>query len=258
MQTVRTSCTAKRMPEEILPIPTHVAVIMDGNGRWAVERGVPRHYGHREGGKAVREVVRGCRAIGVRFLTLYAFSTANWKRPRIEVTALMRLLVRFARREVDELVDRGISVGMIGRKDDLPAVTRRALDELIERTSGGKEMRLTLALSYGGRADIVHACKDAARLVAEGKLSPDQVDDAWLRSHLWSGDLPDPDLVIRTAGEQRLSDFLPYESVYAEFAFLPILWPDFKEQHLREAIDAYRHRERRFGKTSAQIRTSQP
>ena len=247
MQTGRISCRADPMSDDILPIPTHIAVIMDGNGRWAVQRGVPRHYGHREGGRAVREVVRGCRAMGVRYLTLYAFSTANWKRPRIEVTALMRLLVRFARREVDELIERGISVGMIGRKEDLPAVTRRALDELMERTKGGTEMRLTLALSYGGRSDLVHAAREAVREAGEGKLRPEELDERWLRGRLWAGGLPDPDLLIRTGGEQRLSDFLPYEAVYAEMVFLDTLWPDFDRRELWRAIQIYQDRDRRFG-----------
>jgi undecaprenyl diphosphate synthase len=239
----------------VLPIPRHVAIIMDGNGRWATERGVPRHWGHREGSKAVREVVRGCRSIGVKYLTLYAFSLANWQRPKIEVTALMRLLVHFARQELPELKERSISVGAVGRIDDLPAVTRKALDMLIDQTRAGREMRLTLALSYSGRDDIAHAARLAAELVAAGTLRPDQVDDAWLRAHLWTGELPDPDLVIRTGGEQRSSDFLPYESAYAEYAFPTKLWPDFTEQDLNEVIASYRNRERRFGKTSAQLRS---
>jgi undecaprenyl diphosphate synthase len=202
----------------------------------------------------VRAVVRGCRALGVKYLTLYAFSLANWARPRVEVTALMRLLVRFARREVDELREKGISVGTIGRIDDLPAVTRKAIDQLIEQTSDGREMRLTLALSYSGRDDIARASREAARQVADGKLSVEEIDDKWIRSHLWTADLPDPDLVIRTGGEQRSSDFLPFESIYAEFFFAPELWPEFTEEHLRAAIDWYQGRERRFGKTGAQVR----
>jgi undecaprenyl diphosphate synthase len=243
------------MADGLLPIPQHVAIIMDGNGRWATERGVPRHWGHREGSKAVREVVRGCRSIGIKYLTLYAFSLANWQRPKTEVTALMRLLVHFARQELPELQQRGISVGAIGRIDDLPAVTRKALGLLIEHSRGGSEMRLTLALSYSGRDDIAHAARLAAELAEAGKLKPEQVDERWVRAHLWTGELPDPDLVIRTGGEQRSSDFLPYESAYAEYAFPAKLWPDFTEQDLRALIDSYRTRERRFGKTSAQVRS---
>ncbi|MBI5532536.1 MAG: di-trans,poly-cis-decaprenylcistransferase [Deltaproteobacteria bacterium] len=246
------------MAETALPIPKHVAVIMDGNGRWAMNRGAPRHWGHREGSKSVRAVVRGCRALGVGYLTLYAFSLANWARPRVEVTALMRLLVRFARREVAELREKGISVGTIGRIEDLPPVTRRAIDQLMDQTKDGKDMRLTLALSYSGRYDVARAARQAAELVAQGKLRPEEVDDKWIRSHLWTAELPDPDLVIRTGGEQRSSDFLPYESVYSEFHYPPELWPDFSEDHLKAAIQWYQSRERRFGKTSAQVRGQMP
>jgi undecaprenyl diphosphate synthase len=242
------------MSELAQKIPRHVAIIMDGNGRWAVQRGLPRHRGHREGAKSVREVVRGCRAAGVQFLTLYAFSLANWARPKIEVTALMRLLVHFARREVAELREREISVGVIGRPEDLPPVTRRALGELIDKTACGRRMRLSLALSYGGRNDIVKAAREAAERVSRGQLAADQIDEAWIRAHLSTGDLPDPDLVIRTGGEQRFSDFLAYESVYAEFYFSNLLWPEFTEASLAEAFRWYSTRERRFGRTSAQLR----
>lgn len=238
-------------------VPRHVAIIMDGNGRWAVARGLPRHEGHREGARAVREVVRGCRAAGVQYLTLYAFSLANWNRPKIEVEALMRLLVYFADKEADELCEREISVGVVGRPEDLPHSTRQALARLIERTKGGTKMRLSLALSYSGRADIARAARLAAEMAARGELRPDQVDEAWLGAHLSTGDLPDPDLVIRTGGEVRLSDFLPYESVYAELHFSKLLWPDFTEHHLHEAFAAYASRERRYGRTSAQVQAEQ-
>ena len=250
----RASCIQTTMAEGRLPLPKHIAIIMDGNGRWATQRGVPRHWGHREGSKAVRAVVRGCRAVGVKYLTLYAFSLANWARPRVEVTALMRLLVRFARQELPELRDKGISVGVIGRVQDLPPITRKALDMLIEQTKGGKEMRLTLALSYSGRDDIARVARLAAQWVAEGKLAIEQIDQGWVRSQLWTGDLPDPDLVIRTGGEQRSSDFLPFESAYSEYSFPQQLWPDFTEQDLRETIESYQRRERRFGRTGAQVR----
>jgi undecaprenyl diphosphate synthase len=241
------------MSELLQKIPRHVAIIMDGNGRWAVQRGLARHRGHREGAKSVREVVRGCRSAGVQYLTLYAFSLANWARPKTEVTALMRLLVHFARREVAELREREISVGVIGRPEDLPPVTRRALQELIEKTSSGTRMRLSLALSYGGRNDIARAAREAAEQVRRGEITPEQIDEGWIRAHLSTGDLPDPDLVIRTGGEQRFSDFLAYESVYAEFFFSDLLWPQFNETSLIEAFQWYGTRERRFGKTSAQL-----
>ncbi|MCU0693112.1 MAG: polyprenyl diphosphate synthase [Polyangiaceae bacterium] len=234
-------------------IPRHVAIIMDGNGRWAVQRGLPRHAGHREGANAVREVVRGCRKAGVEFLTVYAFSLANWKRPPVEVDALMRLLIHFAHKEVRELCEQEISVGVVGRPEDLPPATQRALQELIARTAGGSRMRLSLALSYSGRADLVAACRKIAEQVAAGSLCVDDVDETHLRGGLSTASLPDPDLVIRTGGEFRLSDFLPFESVYAELHFPNILWPDFREEHLLEAFAAYAHRERRFGRTSAQV-----
>ncbi len=238
-------------------VPRHVAIIMDGNGRWAVARGKPRPEGHREGARAVREVVRGCRAAGVEYLTLYAFSLANWSRPKTEVDALMRLFVLFAKKEVEELREREISVGVIGRPEDLPATTRKALDELIRKTAGGKKMRLSLALSYSGREDLIGAVRQAAALVDRGKLRPEEIDGSWIRAHLSTGILPDPDLVIRTGGEYRLSDFLPFESVYAELHFSPLLWPDFTEKDLLAAFDTYGGRERRFGRTSEQVKKGQ-
>jgi undecaprenyl diphosphate synthase len=197
--------------------------------------------------------VRGCRAAGGSYLTLYAFSVANWKRPQIEVDALMSLLIRFAKKEVEELREREISVGVIGHPEHLPSSTRKALDELIEKTAAGKKMRLSLALSYGGRNDIAVAAREAARLVARGQLDPEKIDEQWLRDHLSTACLPDTDLLIRTGNEIRLSDFLIYESAYAELFFSPVLWPDFNETHLLETFAWYSTRERRFGKTSAQL-----
>ncbi|PIE06011.1 MAG: di-trans,poly-cis-decaprenylcistransferase, partial [Sorangium cellulosum] len=195
-------------------LPKHVAIIMDGNGRWATQRGMPRQAGHKEGAKAVREVVRGCRKSGVNFLTLYAFSLANWKRPSAEVNALMRLLIHFADKEVAELRERGISVGVVGRPEDLPTATRNALYKLIDQTSGGNQMRLSLALSYSGRNDIVSAMQEIAHEIEAGTLPASAVDENLLRHRMSTNSLPDPDLVIRTGGEFRLSDFLPFESVY--------------------------------------------
>jgi len=214
---------------------------------------MPRQAGHKEGAKAVREVVRGCRKAGVAYLTLYAFSLANWKRPSAEVNALMRLLIHFADREVEELREREISVGVVGRPEDLPTATRNALFDLIERTAGGNRMRLSLALSYGGRSDLVRAVQGIAREIEAGTLPASAVDESLIRHRMTTTDLPDPDLVIRTGGEYRLSDFLPFESVYSELHFPRILWPDFKEEHLIEAFEAYAGRERRFGQTSQQV-----
>jgi len=234
-------------------VPRHIAVIMDGNGRWATQRGLPRQVGHKEGATAVRSIVRGCRAAGVSYLTLYAFSLANWKRPSAEVNALMRLLIYFADREVDELRENEISVGVVGRPEDLPTATRNALMEVIRLTAGGTKMRLSLALSYSGRNDLVAAMQGIAREVEEGTLPAAAVDESLVRHRLTTRDLPDPDLLIRTGGEYRLSDFLPFESVYSELYFPQILWPDFREEHLQEALDVYAGRERRFGMTSAQV-----
>ncbi len=235
-------------------IPKHVAIIMDGNGRWAVARGKPRRHGHRAGAAAVREVVRGCRAAGVEYLTLYAFSLNNWTRPRIEVSALMALLIRFANKEVDELCEREISVGVVGRPDDLPSGTHQALRTLMERTACGTRMRLSLALSYSGRDDMTRAVRTAAELTAQGKLDPKDINEAWVGEHLSTHGLPNVDLLIRTGGEWRISDFLLFESAYAELYFTPVLWPDFTEEHLNEAFGSYGKRERRFGKTSQQVR----
>lgn len=234
-------------------IPRHVAIIMDGNGRWATQRGLSRPVGHKEGAKAVREVVRGCRKAGVEYLTLYAFSLANWKRPSAEVNALMRLLIYFADREMEELREQQIRVTAVGRPEDLPPATRQALYKLIEQTAGGTKMRLSVALSYSGRNDIVSAVQRIAKEIESGRLSASAVDEALLRQRLTTGDIPDPDLLIRTGGEYRLSDFLPFESVYTELHFPQVLWPDFTEKDLHAAFEAYAHRERRFGMTSQQV-----
>lgn len=234
-------------------IPRHVAVIMDGNGRWATQRGLPRQAGHNEGAKAVREVVRGCRKAGVEFLTLYAFSVANWKRPKTEVNALMRLFIYFAEREVDELVEQQIRVDVVGRPQDLPPATRQALEKLMDQTRGGTKMCVSVALSYGGRRDLVDAVQSIARDIERKHLRADEVDEALIRQRLSTSALPDPDLLIRTGGECRLSDFLPFESVYTELYFPKVLWPEFTEQDLYKAFESYANRERRFGMTSQQL-----
>ena len=201
----------------------------------------------------MREVVRGCRKAGVSFLTLYAFSLANWKRPSAEVNALMRLLIYFADKEAEELRQNEVSVGVVGRPEDLPTATRNALFDVIKLTSGGTKMRLSLALSYSGRNDIVAAMQGIAREVEAGTLPAAAVDESLLRHRMTTRELPDPDLVIRTGGEFRTSDFLPFESVYSELYFPQVLWPDFREEHLLQAFEAYAGRERRFGKTSQQV-----
>lgn len=240
------------------PLPQHVAIIMDGNGRWAQKRGLFRAEGHAEGARAVREVVRTCRARGVRYLTLYAFSLANWSRPKDEVDALMRLLIRFAGQEAAELREKGIAVRVVGEIDELPTSTRHAVEELLETTAplDGEPpaMTLSLALSYGGRRDLIGAARALAIRAQAGQILPEEIDERLFQSFMTTHGLPDVDLVIRTGGEQRLSDFLLFESSYAELYFTHVLWPDFTEADLFRAFEAYAGRERRFGRTGDQLR----
>jgi undecaprenyl diphosphate synthase len=241
-------------------IPRHVAIIMDGNGRWAKHRGLERSSGHDEGARAVREVVRACRERGVRYLTLYAFSLANWSRPKLEVEALMKLLVRFAEREAAELKEKIINVNVIGDLDELPTTTRLAVEGLIEFTNQLPEgktepaMTLSLALSYSGRRDIVDAMRSIAARARAGLLLPEDIELGTFRSHFTTRHLPDVDLMIRTGGEQRLSDFLLAESAYAELYFTDVLWPDFTADNLLDAFAVFSGRERRFGRTGEQLR----
>ncbi len=233
--------------------PRHVGIILDGNGRWASARGLPRTAGHEKGADAVRRAVRGCHERRIPTLTLYAFSAANWSRPRHEVETLMRICAEFAQRERAELVERGVRVRVIGDLEELPTATRTATEELCAATAGGTQMTLALALSYGGRADMVSAVKQIAIRARAGLLIPEDIDERQIRRHLSTCDLSDPDLIIRTGGERRLSDFLLFESAYAELYFSETLWPDFTEATIDEAIAAYARRQRRFGKTSEQI-----
>jgi undecaprenyl diphosphate synthase len=241
-------------------LPRHVAIIMDGNGRWARQRGLARTAGHNEGARSVRRVVRACRERGIRYLTLYAFSLANWERPKLEVDALMRLLVVFAEKEAAELREREIGVNVIGDPHALPVATRRAVARLIERTNrlapGRTEpaMTLSLALSYSGRRDVVDAMRAIAEHAAAGRIRPDDIDLSSFRTFLTTRALPDVDLLIRSGGEQRLSDFLLVESAYAELYFTDTLWPDFGESDIVDALDVYAGRERRFGRTGDQVR----
>lgn len=239
-------------------VPAHVAIIMDGNGRWAQARGQIRTDGHTKGADAVREVVRASRREGVRYLTLYAFSVANWNRPAFEVRALMQLLAQFAMSEKVELREQGIKLQVIGEFHRLAPSAQDALNEAMEFTKDGTQMVLSLALSYGGRHDIANAARALAERVSQGALKPAEITEDLLRQELTTRALPDVDLLIRTGGESRVSDFLLYESAYAELAFMPVMWPDFTEQHLLEAFAAFSSRERRFGLTSAQVRESSP
>jgi undecaprenyl diphosphate synthase len=238
------------------PIPRHVAIVMDGNGRWAEARGLQRIEGHAEGALAVRHAVETATRIGIEYLTLYAFSVANWTRPPTEVTALMQLLIDFARKERMELRQNGIRARVVGQLGELPDATRRAVEGLIRHTADGDRMTLTLALSYGGRQDIVEAARALAVRVKAGLVSPEEIDEQYFQREMSTRDLPDVDLLIRTGGENRLSDFLLFEAAYAELLFLPVMWPDFKPQTLLDAVNAFRARQRRFGRTSAQVQAN--
>lgn len=234
-------------------VPRHIAIIMDGNGRWARQRGLERCEGHVEGARAVRDTCETAARLGVEHLTLYAFSVANWSRPRPEVEALMGLLVDFARRERADLRQNGIRVQVIGHVEELPPLTRQSVEELVEYTSGGDRLTLNLALSYGARQDVVEAARALAMRVAAGLISAEEIDEAALRRHMSTSELPDVDLLIRTGGEQRLSDFLLLEAAYAELLFVPEMWPEFGAEMLREAIAHYARRQRRFGLTGDQV-----
>jgi undecaprenyl diphosphate synthase len=231
-------------------LPRHVAIIMDGNGRWAQQRALPRIEGHRRGADSVRDVVRASREIGIEALTLYAFSTQNWSRPPDEVKALMELLRDFLLDERAEIMDNAIRLTSMGQVHRLPGFVRDPLDALVADSAGNRGMTLCLALSYGGREAIV----DAARAAMLAGIPPEKLDEKGLAAFFPSRNLPPLDLLIRTSGEQRVSNFLLWECAYAELYFTPVLWPDFRREHLFEALEAYGARERRFGMTSDQLR----
>lgn len=237
-------------------VPQHVAIIMDGNGRWARQRGLPRIEGHRRGADTVRAVIDAARDLGIRCLTLYAFSVENWKRPQDEVGALMGLLEYFLKRETSTLVKNKIRLRTIGRTQDLPEVVRRQLDAAVATTARFTGHTLVLALNYGSRTEVVDAARAYAAAVAAGKINPD--DSSWetFARHLYTAGLPDPDLVIRTSGEYRVSNFLLLQAAYAEFVFSPVAWPDFTKADFAAAIEDYSRRERRFGLTSEQLKPS--
>jgi undecaprenyl diphosphate synthase len=232
--------------------PRHVAIIMDGNGRWAESRGLPRVKGHEEGAESVREIVRECRERGLEALTLYSFSTENWARPAQEVSALMALLKRYVLSERRELMDNGIQVRVIGQMSRIPLFVRKPLRALCNDSVRNKGMILNLALSYGGRADIVEAVKSVARDVKAGRVRVEQIVESTITQRLSTAGMPDPDLLIRTSGEQRLSNFLLWQLAYAEFYVTDTLWPDFRKDALDTAFEAYASRGRRFGKTEKQ------
>ncbi|MDT8317441.1 MAG: isoprenyl transferase [bacterium] len=234
-------------------IPDHIAIIMDGNGRWARKRLLNRINGHRKGMDAVQAVVTASREIGVKYLTLYAFSTENWRRPADEVGALMSLLTKYLESELPMMMENGIRLKTIGNIDDIPEKTRAVLLETMDKTEGNTGMVLNLALSYGGRDDILHAARSLAKKVQSGEIIPEDIDEDLFSANLLTASMPDPDLLIRTSGEMRLSNFLLWQNAYAEFCFPQTLWPDFGKEELFAAISDYQSRERRFGKTSDQL-----
>jgi len=235
-------------------LPAHIAIIMDGNGRWAEQRGLPRIEGHRAGVAAAREIVRACRQLGIQVLSLYTFSIENWKRPKSETLALMKLFEEFIQREINELVVNDIQLRAIGRIDGLPSSTQERLREAIQRTRANRGMILSLALNYGGRSEIVDAVKSILEEVKKGRMKGEDLDEESFARFLYTADLPDPDLLVRTGGEMRVSNFLLYQLAYAEFWITPTFWPDFTPRELAEAISAYQQRERRFGMTGEQRR----
>lgn len=228
-------------------IPRHIAIIMDGNGRWANARGLPRAEGHRAGAESVREAVETCRQLGVDYLTLYAFSSENWNRPKKEVDALMKLLERFLREKLPELLKQNVRFHTIGRLELLPDKCRKQVENAIEHTKDNTGLNLVLALSYGSREEITDAARTLATQVAEGKLKPEDINKQTFSQHLYTKDFPDPDLLVRTSGELRISNFLLWQISYAEIVISHKNWPDFRNADLREAVAEYARRHRRFG-----------
>jgi undecaprenyl diphosphate synthase len=238
-------------------LPRHVAIIMDGNGRWARSQGQPRYRGHVVGVESVRVIVRLARKLNIPYLTLFAFSDENWQRPGVEIRVLMAILRRFLHRELSEMLDNQIALKAIGDLERLPAPVRRVLEETMATTAPGAQMTLTLALSYGGRSEIVHAVQTLARDLLAGRLRPEDIDIALFSRYLYTAALPDPDLIIRTSGEYRLSNFLLWQSAYSELYVTDTLWPDFREEEFLKALESYQQRERRYGLTQDQIAASE-
>jgi len=234
-------------------LPRHIAIIMDGNGRWARMRGFPRIVGHREGIKAVRDTVTACREIGIEVLTLYAFSAENWRRPAMEVKALMMFLEEYLQKELKTMMDNDIRFMTIGQIHKLPASVQRWIHKVEKETGNNKSMILTIALSYGGRTEIIDAVRAIGKDIQSGKLSPDRIDAELFSQYLYTRSLPDPDLIIRTSGETRISNFLLWQLAYSELYFTKTLWPDFRRRDLFLALIDYQHRQRRFGMVEEQL-----
>ncbi|MFV5684135.1 isoprenyl transferase [Flavobacterium sp. GB2R13] len=235
-------------------LPKHLAIIMDGNGRWAKQKGLLRAFGHESGTKSVKKIIEASATLGIEYLTLYAFSTENWNRPKLEVETLMRVLINSLKKELTTLQKNNIKLNAIGNLEKLPKSAQKELLDVINKTKDNTQMTLTLALSYGSREELVSAVKNICSKVKNNIISIDTIDDSIINEHLYTQNLPDVDLLIRTSGEHRISNFLLWQIAYAELYFTDILWPDFKEQDLYEAIISYQKRERRFGKTSEQIK----
>ncbi|WP_027078302.1 isoprenyl transferase [Maribacter antarcticus] len=238
---------------EVSNLPSHLAIIMDGNGRWAKEQGKHRVFGHENGVKTVKNTVENCAKVGIKYLTLYTFSTENWNRPKIEIETLMRLLVSSLRKELKNFNKNNIRLNTIGNISALPSKANRELKEVMDKTRSNTGMTLTLALSYGSREELQSAVKAIAIKVKNNIISPENIDETIINNHLYTHNLPDVDLLIRTSGEHRISNFLLWQIAYAELYFINVFWPDFSEHHLVEAIKNYQNRERRFGKTSEQL-----
>lgn len=234
-------------------MPKHLAIIMDGNGRWAERKGKNRIHGHSYGVKAVKETVEEVAQLNIKYLTLYAFSTENWNRPQEEIGVLMKLLVNTLRTELEKLLENRIKLNVIGSIQELPDIVQNELEHVVEQTKNNSEMILTLALSYGGREELANALKQLAYKVKDDLISPENIDQSIINEHLYTQNLPDVDLLIRTSGEKRISNFLLWQIAYAELYFSKALWPDFTKKHLHKALISYQKRERRFGKTSKQV-----
>lgn len=235
-------------------LPKHVAIIMDGNGRWAKKQGFMRAFGHENGTKTVRKIVEFSARIGIKNLTLYSFSTENWNRPKYEVDFLMKIMLTSLKKEYNTFMDNNIRLNAIGDLSQLPKKVRKELEYVIDQTKDNSRMTLTLALSYGSRDEIIHAVKEISELVKNNIISVEAIDESVINKHLYSHNLPDVDLLIRTSGEQRISNFMLWQIAYSELYFTEVLWPDFTENDLLEAIASYQKRERRFGKTSEQLK----
>ncbi|MNF40797.1 Ditrans,polycis-undecaprenyl-diphosphate synthase [compost metagenome] len=235
-------------------LPKHLAIIMDGNGRWAKQKGFLRAFGHENGTKSVKTIIEASAKLGIEYLTLYAFSTENWNRPKLEVETLMRVLINSLKKELTTLENNNIKLNAIGNLEKLPKSAQKELQDVMNKTKNNTRLTLTLALSYGSREEIVNAVRNISDKVKNNIISLESIDDSIINEHLYTQNLPEVDLLIRTSGEHRISNFLLWQIAYAELYFTDILWPDFKEQDLYEAIVSYQKRERRFGKTSEQIK----